>query len=223
MRVVFVHGAFVRDGGWWWRRMTGPLTERGLASTAVVLPSCENEPRGDLHDDAAAVRAVLDASDEPVVLCGHSYGGMVITEAAAGHPAVRRLVYITSFLPRTDEALADFGDGAPAPWQVPHDDGTIGVRADLVRPLFAHDFDDVTFAAAAERLTNQRAAVFGQRPAAAAWQEIPSTYVVCAGDRATPPALQRAQAARATKMVELPTPHHPFVTRPDLLAAVLAS
>jgi len=63
--------------------------------------------------------------------------------------------------------------------------------------------------------------VFGQRTTRAAWREIPSTYVVCADDLATPPEKQREHAARATDVVELPVPHHPFVTRPDLVAGVL--
>ena len=220
MRVLFVHGAFVRDGAWWWQPTAAVLARHGLRSSAVVLPSCEGEPRGDLHDDAAAVRALLDASAEPALLVGHSYGGVVITEAGH-HPAVRRLVYVTSFLPDAGEALADFGTAAPPPWHVSHGDGTAGVREDLVRPLFAQDFDDPTYAGAAERLTAQNETVFGQPVTRVAWRDVPSTYVVCGEDRATPPEKQRAQAARATDVVELPAAHHPFVTRPDLMADVL--
>lgn len=219
MRVLFVHGAFVRDGAWWWQPTAEVLARHGLRSSAVVLPSCEAEPRGDLHDDAAAVRALLDAADEPVLLVGHSYGGMVITQAG-NHPAVRRLVYVTSFLPDVGEALADFG-GAEPPVHVSHGDGTASVREELVRPLFAQDFDDATYAGAAARLTPQNEAVFGQPATAAAWREIPSTYLVCAEDRATLPAKQRDQAERAADVVELPVAHHPFVTRPELVAEVL--
>jgi pimeloyl-ACP methyl ester carboxylesterase len=221
MQVIFVHGAFVRDGSWWWRPTAEVLARHGLRSSAAVLPSCEGEPRGDLHDDAGAVRALLDTAAEPVLLVGHSYGGMVISEAAAGHPAVHRLVYVTSFLPDAGEALADFGPGEPPPWHVSHGDGTAGVREEFVRPRFAQDFDDATYAAAAARLTAQNEAVFGQRTKSAAWREIPSTYLVCAEDLATPPEKQREHAARATDVVELAVPHHPFVTRPDLVAEVL--
>ncbi|WP_329053309.1 alpha/beta hydrolase [Amycolatopsis sp. NBC_01488] len=220
MRVVFVHGAFVRDGAWWWQPTAEVLARHGLRSSAVVLPSCESEPRGDLQDDAAAVRALLDAADEPVLLVGHSYGGMVITEAG-NHPAVRRLVYVTSFLPDVGEALADFGGTEPPPWHVSHGDGTASVREELVRPLFAQDFDDVAYAGAAARLTAQNEVVFGQRTTTAAWREIPATYLVCADDRATLPEKQREQAARATDVVELPVAHHPFVTRPEQVAGVL--
>ena len=220
MRIVFVHGAFVRDGGWWWRPTADLLAGRGLRSSAVVLPSCERAPRGDLHDDAEAVRALLDASGEPALLVGHSYGGMVITQAG-NHPAVRRLVYVTSFLPDAGEALAGFGGSEPPPWHASHGDGTASVREEFVRPLFAQDFDDTTYAGAAARLTPQNEAVFAQPVTAAAWREVPSTYIVCADDRATLPETQRKQAARATDVVELPVAHHPFVTRPELVAEVL--
>ncbi|WP_410667231.1 alpha/beta fold hydrolase [Amycolatopsis sp. cmx-4-68] len=220
MRVLFVHGAFVRDGAWWWQPTADVLARHGLRSSAVVLPSCEAEPRGDLHDDAAAVRALLDASDEPALLVGHSYGGLVITQAG-NHSTVRRLVYVTSFLPDVGEALADFGGSEPPPWHVSHGDGTAGVREEFVRPLFAQDFDDATYAGAAARLTAQNETVFGQPVTQAAWRDVPATYLVCADDRATLPEAQRKQAARATDVVELPVAHHPFVTRPDLVAEVL--
>ncbi|WP_410587352.1 alpha/beta fold hydrolase [Amycolatopsis sp. lyj-23] len=220
MRVLFVHGAFVRDGAWWWQPTADVLEQHGLPSSAAVLPSCEAEPRGDLHADADAVRALLDTSDEPALLVGHSYGGMVIT-TMGDHPAVHRLVYVTSFLPDVGEALADFGTGEPPPWHVSHDDGSASVREEFVRPLFAQDFDDATYAAAAGRLTPQNEAVFGQPATRAAWRDVPSTYLLCTEDRATLPETQRAQAARATDVVELPVAHHPFVTQPDLVAEVL--
>ncbi|ADJ41949.1 hypothetical protein AMES_0121 [Amycolatopsis mediterranei S699] len=219
MRVLFVHGAFVRDGAWWWQPTADVLAGHGLRSSAAVLPSCESQPRGDLHADAEAVRVLLDASDEPALVVGHSYGGMVITTLGA-HPAIHRLVYVTSFLPDVGEALADFGTGEP-PVHISHGDGTASVREELVRPRFAQDFDDATYAAAAGRLARQNEAVFGQPATRAAWRDVPSTYVVCGEDRATLPGTQRAQAARATDVVELPVAHHPFVTRPDLVAGVL--
>src|SRR5918999_1037778 len=75
---------------------------------------------------------------------------------------------------------------------------------------------------ALERLTRQPLAVFGQAPRAVAWREKPSTYVVCAEDRATPPEAQRGYARRAGKVVELPTGHHPMLSHPELLARVIA-
>jgi pimeloyl-ACP methyl ester carboxylesterase len=82
--LIFVHGACVRDAPWWWSRMTEPLAGHGIANVAVPLPSCgeTGDGLGDLYADVdAAVRAIAEA-DAPVVLCGHSYGGMVITTGA---------------------------------------------------------------------------------------------------------------------------------------------
>lgn len=210
MRLVFVHGALVRDGKWWWSRMTPLLAAAGISSVAAELPSCDGS--GDLYDDAEAVRTLLRESDEPTMLVGHSYGGAVITEAA--QPPVRRLVYIDAFLPDVDEPL---GVG---PFLEPPRRGRVRLRQELAS-LFVHDCDEDVVAEAAQRLTDQSSVVFTQSVRAVGWREIPSTYVVCANDLATPPEVQRAQALRATDVVELPTGHHPFLSHPQLLAAVV--
>jgi pimeloyl-ACP methyl ester carboxylesterase len=83
MRVVFVHGACVKDGTWGWHRTAELLAERHVASEAQALPSCgeTGEPTGmgpGLAEDVAAVRESLTASDEPTVVVAHSYGGIVV-------------------------------------------------------------------------------------------------------------------------------------------------
>src|SRR5664280_2078098 len=121
MRVVFVHGACVRDGSWWWHRTGELLVERGVASEAPALPSCgeTGEPAGaggpGLAEDVAAVRQVLTASDEPTVVVAHSYGGIVTAEAATGVAAVRHLLYVSSYLPEAGQSLSSFGGEEPAP------------------------------------------------------------------------------------------------------------
>src|SRR5437588_869631 len=90
MRVVFVHGACVKDGSWWWHRTGELLAERGVASQAPALPSCgeTGEPTGaggpGLAEDVAALRQVLTANDEPTVVVAHSYGGIVTPGPGAG-------------------------------------------------------------------------------------------------------------------------------------------
>jgi pimeloyl-ACP methyl ester carboxylesterase len=230
MKVVFVHGALVFDGAWWWHRMVEPLAALGLGSRAVELPSCvasagaSGEALGDMHADADAVRAALDEKDEPLVLVGHSYGGMLITDAAAGQGNVEHLVYVTSVMPERGETLASFGAGRePGPWMDPDpEDSTMGLKAELAPAAFMQDCDGEAVAGALGRLTRQPLAVFGQAPRAVAWREKPSTYVVCAEDRATPPEAQREFAKRADRVVALPTGHHPMLSHPELLARVLA-
>lgn len=232
MKVVFVHGALVFDGEWWWHRMVGPLAALGLGSRAVELPSCVASPNasgeapGDMYADTDAVRAVLDEEneeDEPVVLVGHSYGGMVITGAASGYENVKHLVYITSVMPELGETLGSLGGSRePGPWMDPHpEDGTMGLKAELMPDAFMQDCDEEAVAGALDRLTRQPLVVFGQSPRAVAWHGKPSTYVVCAEDRATPPQAQREYAMRAGSVVELPTGHHPMLSHPEFLARVL--
>ncbi|CAA9448667.1 hypothetical protein AVDCRST_MAG82-3590 [uncultured Rubrobacteraceae bacterium] len=230
MKVLFVHGALVFDGAWWWHRMVEPLADLGLGSRAVELPSCVAPPGasggevGDMYADADAVRAALDEEDGPVVLVGHSYGGMVITDAAAGYGNVEHLVYVTSVMPELDETMASLGgSGEPGPWMDPRpEEGTMGIKAELTPDAFMQDCDEAAVAGALERLTRQPLSVFGQTPRAVAWREKPSTYVVCAEDLATPPEAQREYAGRAGKVVEIPTGHHPMLSRPALLTRVLA-
>ena len=229
MKVVFVHGALVFDGAWWWHRMVEPLAALGMATRAVELPSCVAPPLppvealGDMHADADAVRAALDEEDEAVVLVGHSYGGMVMTDAAAGQENVKHLVYVTSVMPERGETMASFGGSELGPWMDPREeDGTMGVKAELAPEAFMQDCDEEAVAGALRRLTRQPLTVFGQAPRSVAWHQKPSTYVVCAEDRATPPEAQRGYARRADRVVELPTGHHPMLSRPELLARVLA-
>jgi pimeloyl-ACP methyl ester carboxylesterase len=248
MRVVFVHGAFVRDGLWWWAPAARLLSERGITSTAVRLPSCGEagtRPTGagpGLADDVAAVRSALDGDTstatgtatgtagsagrdggpEPAIVVAHSYGGMVVSEAAAGHPGVAALAYISSFLPEPGQSLADLGTSTnPVPTQQ-HADGSVSVIDEDLIPRFLHDVADPELVSGAKaRLTPQSAAVFGTPVQAAAWRELPAWYLVCADDRSTAPARQREHAARADRVIELPAGHHPFLSRPDLVAAAI--
>lgn len=109
--------------------MTAPLNERGIATVAVPLPSC-GETGGDLGDLYADVTACQNAIADaygPIILCGHSYGGMVITEAGADD-RVTQLLYVTSVMADSGQSQGDLVGSEPAPWLDPSDDGTIGVR-----------------------------------------------------------------------------------------------
>jgi pimeloyl-ACP methyl ester carboxylesterase len=224
MRVVFVHGACVQDGSWWWHRTAALLDGRGVRSLAPKLPSCgeAGSPGGSagpgLLEDVAAVREVLLGGDEPTVVVAHSYGGIVTAQAAAGVGAVHHLVLISSYLPEVGQSLSDFGPADPAPFlDVDLDGGTFGVRPELLVNTFLQDCDAAVQAQAAGHLARQSVQVTGQPVAAAAWREIPSTYLVCARDRGTPADRQREFARRADDVVEIDAGHHPFLSQPGVV------
>jgi pimeloyl-ACP methyl ester carboxylesterase len=222
MRVVFVHGACVKDGPWWWHRTAERLAARGVASEAPALPSCgetgepiDAEGPG-LAEDVAAVRRVLTASDEPAVVVAHSYGGIVTAEAAAGLDTVRHLLLVSSYLPEVGQSLSSFGGEEPAPFlDIDPDAGTFTVRPDGLAETFLQDCDAEIQREAVKRTARQSLAVLGQPVQAAAWQHTASTYLVCAEDRGTPAGRQREFARRAGSVVELDAGHHPFLSQPS--------
>ena len=230
MRVVFVHGACVRDGSWWWHRAAALLQERGVASVSPPLPSCGETgvpggPGGPgLAEDVAAVRQVLQDGDEPTVVVAHSYGGIVTAEAAAGVGSVRHLVLISSYLPEIGQSLSDFGDGTPAPFlDVDPGAGTFRVRPELLADTFLQDCDAEVRTQAPVHLARQSVQVIGQPVGAAAWHDVPSTYLVCAQDQGTPAGRQRAFARRAGRVVELDAGHHPMLSRPAAVCDLVLS
>ncbi|WP_354637107.1 alpha/beta fold hydrolase [Kitasatospora camelliae] len=230
MRMVFVHGACVRDGSWWWHRTAELLQERGVPSVAPALPSCGEAglPAGTggpgLPEDVAAVRQALLDADEPTVVVAHSYGGIITAEAAAGIGSVRHLLLVSSYLPEVGQSLSDFGDGSPAPFlDIDPGAGTFEVRPELAVDTFLQDCDPVVQARAAHHLARQSLQVTGQPVGAAAWQQVPSTYLVCAQDRGTPPHRQREFARRAAGVVELDAGHHPFLSQPAAVRDLLLS
>ena len=220
--IVLVHGAW--HGGWCWERLTPKLEQRGFAVRTVDLPSVGARARRavNLSADAAAVRAVIDDIPGKVLLCGHSYGGMVISHATVAQPNVVRLVYVCAFMPEEGESLSDIGGGELAPWINLLDGGLTLPDAQRCAEVFYADCDAPTQQWAQGRLQAQSIAAFGEAVARPAWKSIPSTYVVCANDMAIPPELQRGTfAPRATEAVELDSSHSPFVSRPAELAEVL--
>ena len=228
MRVVFVHGACVRDGAWWWHRTGALLAERGIPSAVPLLPSCGETGaqvgvKGPgLADDVAAVRQVLTTGDEPTVVVAHSYGGIVASEAATGIDTVRHLLFVSSYLPEAGQSLASFGAEAPPPFlHVDPAAGTFTVRREALAGTFLQDCDPQTQREALGKTTRQSIAVLGEPVQSVAWQHVPSTYVVCTQDRGTPADRQRAFAARAGKVVEVDTGHHPFLAQPAAVRDVI--
>ncbi len=228
MRVVFVHGACVKDGSWWWHRTGELLTAAGIASEAPALPSCGETgeapgPDGPgLAEDVAAVRRVLTAGDEPTVVVANSYGGIVAAEAATGVDAVQHLLFVSSYLADVGESLSSFGDGEPAPFlDIDPEGGTFTVRPGALAETFLQDCDAEIQRQAVERTARQSLQVLDQPVRSAAWRETPSTYLVCGEDRATPAERQRGWARRAGSVVELAAGHHPFLSQPAAVRDVI--
>jgi len=222
--LIFVHGACVRDAAWWWSKMTQPLADLGISTVAVPLPSCgeTGDKLGDLPDDVEACHQAIAEADGPVALCGHSYGGMIITEAGADD-RVTQLLYVTSVMPDAGQSQADLIGSEPAPWLQPSDDGTVGVDPDMIRKFFLQDCDETTTEQAVARLTRQSLTPFTQAPRQIAWHQKPATYFVCTEDLATPAEVQRRRVKADTRLVEFSAGHHPFLSRPDAFAVSIAA
>jgi pimeloyl-ACP methyl ester carboxylesterase len=221
--VVLVHGAW--GGSWCWERVVPLLEERGVHAVAVDLPSvgADGGDPADLSTDARAVAAALDAIDGPKLLCGHSYGGMVVTAAAAGRSDVVRLVYLCAFMPDVGESLFTLTGGRAAPWIDILDDGRSIPNTDYTRAHGYADSDEATREAAIARLRPQVTAPFTGAIEVAAWRSIPSTYVVCSEDASLPPEVQRdVFGARADEVVELVASHQPYFSQPAVVAGLLA-
>ena len=133
-----------------------------------------------MEDDAAAVRALLSASDEPTVVVAHSYGGIVTAQAAANVAAVRHLVLVSSYLPEVGQSLSSFGGEEPAPFlDVDPEAGTFGVRAEALAETFLQDCGPEIQRQALDKAARQSLAVVEQPVEEAAWQRVPTTYLVC--------------------------------------------
>ena len=184
--VVLVHGAW--HGSWVWDRVIPLLEARGLSARTVDLPSVGSVPgvAADLSGDAAVVKDMLDQVDGRALLCGHSYGGMVISAAAAGRSDVSRLVYLCAFMPAEGESLVQLTGGEPAPWIQLLDGGLTLPDPAQAAEVFYADCDAETMREASARIKPMSGAAFGEPVAATAWHDVPSTYVVCSQDRAIP-------------------------------------
>ena len=222
--LVLVHGAW--HGAWCWQYVLAHLHQQGCRVRTVELPSVGAAPGSniDLSADAAAVRAAIASVDGPVVLCGHSYGGMVITHAAASNPQVNRLVYLCAFVPQRGESLQDLGGGQLAPWIQRLEGGLTLPDPSLSAALFYGDCDLPTQQWALALQRPQCEAPFAEPVIEPPSPQLFSTYVVCTQDGALPRDVQRQRfAPRTHRVVELDASHSPFLSRPADLAGLLAT
>ncbi|GAA0937817.1 alpha/beta hydrolase [Nonomuraea longicatena] len=199
--VVLVHGAFADASSW-----AGVI--RGLQRDHYRVIAVANPLRG-LHDDAAYVRNLLDTVKGPVILAGHSYGGSVITQAAAGNPNVKALVYVAAFIPAAGESAAELAAKFPggtlgdtvssASYPLPGGGtGTeLTIRQDRFHKQFAADVPAATAAVMAATQRPVSAAALEEKVTETAWKSIPSYALVAGRDLNIPPKAQKWMAERA--------------------------
>jgi pimeloyl-ACP methyl ester carboxylesterase len=217
--LILVHGAW--HGGWCWQKLTPYLVRRGFACRTVDLPSVGARPGETvgLSADAAAVRAAIAEVSGPVILCAHSYGGMVISMAAAGAPQVEHLVYVCAYVPESGQSVTDIRGGKRLPWVQKLDGGLTMPDAERATSLLYGGCDPATQQWAMRQLRPQCNAAFEEPIGTPGWKEVPSTYVVCDNDKVIAPELQRdLLAPRTTQVIELNSDHSPFLSTPAELA-----
>ena len=212
-----MHGAFA-DGSSW-EHVIPILEADGYPVIAV------QNPLTSFADDVATTKRVIDAQSGQVVAVGHSYGGAVITEAAADNPNVRALVYISAFAPEVGEAIGAFGEKYPSSLGQalrPDCAGFLYIDRTQFRDVFAKDVPEAEtrIMAAAQKPIN--GSVFGASVQRAAWEAIPSWYIVAQDDRALNPDLERFYAKRAgATTIEIKSSHVSFISHPQEVAQLI--
>jgi pimeloyl-ACP methyl ester carboxylesterase len=212
--VVLVHGAFADGSGW---KPVAAILERDGYTVSVV-----QEPETTFEADVAATRLVLDRSG-PCVLVGHSYGGMVITEAGI-HPSVQALVYVAAFQPDVGESAAGLNSKTPAASTsiAPVGGGYLQVKPEAFAKDFAADVPPALAHFMAISQVPISVEAFGAKATAAPWKTKRSYAVVAKQDRMINPDLERFMTGRAkSETVELAGSHAVYVSHAKDVAALI--
>jgi len=215
--IVLVHGAFA-DGSSW-SKVIGILQDKGYNVTAV------QNPLTSLADDVAATQRALAQQDGPVILVGHSWAGVVITEAGMD-PKVVGLVYVAAFGPDQGETVGELGKAYPAPpalaAPVADKQGFLTLSTDAVVKHFASDLPAKEARVVAATQGPIASSVFGAQVSGVAWKTKPSWYVVAKQDSAIAPDEERffAKRMKATT-TELDSSHVAMLSQPKAVAAVI--
>lgn len=215
--VVLVHGGFVDGSGW--ARVYQALKQGGYTVSIVQNPTIS------LADDVAVTKRTLAAQNGPAILVGHSYGGVVITEAG-NDPNVAGLVYIAAFAPDKGESVLSLiqnpPPGAAVPPILPPQDGYLFLDKSKFRASFAADVSADEAAFMADSQVPWGVEALGGAISDPAWKAKPSWYLVATTDRMIPPDAQRAMARRAgSTVVEVEGSHAVYVSRPEPVAAII--
>ncbi len=215
--IVLVHGGFVDGSGW--ESVHNILTRDGYTVDVVQNPTTS------LADDVAVTRRAIAAQAGPVILVGHSYGGVVVSEAG-GDPKVKGLVYVAAFAPDKGESvsslIANPPPGAPVPPILPPQDGYLFLDKAKFAASFAADVTPRKAAFMAHSQVPWGVAALASEVTEPAWKTKPSWYLVTADDKMIPPPAQRAMAKRAgSTVVETRGSHAVYVSKPAVVAALI--
>ena len=215
--VVLVHGGFVDGSGW--EGVYKALTKRGYKVSIVQNPTTS------LADDVAVTKRVIAAAEGDVILVGHSYGGVVITEAGTD-PKVAGLVYVTAFAPDRGESvgklIANPPPGAPVPPILPPKDGFLMLDQAKFAASFAADVEPGLADFMAHAQVPWGLDALNGEVTNPAWKTKPSWYLVATDDRMIPVPAQRMMANRAgAKTTDQAGSHAVYVSQPDAVAAVI--
>ncbi len=216
-RIVLVHGGFVDGSGW--EGVHALLKNDGFKVSVVQNPTTS------LAVDVAFTRRAIAAEPGPVLLVGHSYGGVVVTEAGTD-PQVAGLVYIAAFAPDKGESvgslIANPPPGAPVPPILAPQDGFLLLDQAKFAASFAADVDAAKADFMAASQVPWGVDALAGEVTSPAWKVRPSWYLVATDDRMIPPAAQRQMAQRAGATVsEVAGSHAVYVSRPDAVAEVI--
>ncbi|HWW12240.1 MAG TPA: alpha/beta hydrolase [Brevundimonas sp.] len=214
--VVLVHGAFADGSGW--RGVYDDLTARGYRVTIV------QNPLTSLADDVAATRRAIARQEGGVILVGHSWGGVVITEAGMDDK-VKGLVYVSALTPDVGETAGDQyeGFGIPSTFVIDTQaDGFGFINPERFQEGFAADVNDADAAFMRDSQVPIAMSVFGTPVTQAAWRTRPSWFIVATEDAAIAPAMLRQQARKiGAEVREIEASHVPMVSRPHAVADVI--
>jgi pimeloyl-ACP methyl ester carboxylesterase len=215
--IVLVHGGFVDGSGW--EGVYQKLKADGYDVSIVQNPTAS------LAGDVATTNAVIDAQDKPVILVGHSYGGVVVTEAG-NHPKVAGVVYIAAFAPDAGESvgklIANPPPGAPVPPILPPQNGFLLLDKAKFPASFAADVEPAKAAFMADSQIPWGLDALNGEVTKPAWKSKPTWYLVATDDKMIPPDAQRAMSKRAgSTVVEVAGSHAVYVSKPGAVAELI--
>jgi pimeloyl-ACP methyl ester carboxylesterase len=215
--IVLVHGAFADGSGW--SDVIRILQRKGYKVTAA------QNPLSSYQEDIATTKRLIDAQTGQVVVVGHSYGGAVITGAAANNPNVKALVYVAAFAPDAGEPIGAYLEKYPSLLGGslrPDAAGFAYIDRAAFHEVFAKDLPETETDVMAAAQKPAIGTAFGSSPTVAAWRTIPSWYIVARDDHAINPDLERFFAARmGATTKEIKASHVMFMSHSREVAQVI--